>query len=248
MANSGLQDAVLDALNHYKKFEVLQASRLGQLDGLWPLRPLAGEELLASLTTGLAVRRLLDRAIERLCQTYPEAAELLDQSFRQKISIPDIGDQESLTPAAIYARRSKAITALAMIMAEMAAEAAEARPMQESRQIERLPFRGQLLGFEGDLLQVQDALRANHKSLIVITGLGGIGKTSLICEALRRWLKQEAPPIERVLCARVSPSNKQGPLDRQQKTEQAPPRLLWQLGSQLELLIAAQPAYQPAAA
>jgi len=247
MADSDLQEAVLDALKHYKDLEALQASPLGKLGGLWPLQPLAGEELLGALTTGLAVRRLLDRAIERFAQTYPEAADLLDQNFRQNISIPDIGDKESVTPAAIYARRSKAVAALATIIAEMAAEAAEARPMLTYRQIEALPFRGQLVGFEGELVQVQDALRANHNRLnrlIVITGLGGVGKTSLSCGALRRWLKQEAPAILRVLWARVSPSNKQGPLDREQKTEQALEWVLSQLGSQLELPIAARPTNQ----
>ncbi len=90
MADSDLQEAVLDALKHYKNLDALQASPLGKLDGLWPLPPSATKELLASQATGLAVRRLLDRGLAELRQTLPEAANLLHQNFRSQTSIKEI--------------------------------------------------------------------------------------------------------------------------------------------------------------
>lgn len=245
MADSDLQNTVFSALKHYNDLQALQASPLASLDALWPLPPSAAKELFTSQATGLAVRRLLDRAIERLRQTLPEAANLLDECFRLLKPIKEIGQTQSLTSAAIYAQRKKAIVALTAIIAEMAAEAAEARREKGYRQTKALPakFRGQLVGASGDLVQMQDALAAGLTSpnLIVITGLGGLGKTSLICEALRSWFKQEAPPIERVLWVTVKQVNEEAQLDREQQAQQALSRVLQQLGSQLELPIAALP-------
>jgi len=73
MADSNLQEAVLDALKHYNDLAGLQASPLSKLDGLWPLPPSVAGGLLASQATGLAVRRLLDQGLERLRQTWVEA-------------------------------------------------------------------------------------------------------------------------------------------------------------------------------
>ena len=52
MADSDLQEAVLDALSHYNDLEAPQVSPLGKLDGLWPLPPSATKELLASQARG----------------------------------------------------------------------------------------------------------------------------------------------------------------------------------------------------
>jgi Cdc6-like AAA superfamily ATPase len=78
-------------------------------------------------------------------------------------------------------------------------------------------------------------LRASliQPSLLVITGLGGIGKTSLLSFALRSWLTQEAPPILRVLWA-VLRGDEAEALD-DASAEQAMAQLLGQLGKQLEL-------------
>ena len=238
MADSDLGEAVLGALNHYNDLEALQVSPLGKLDALWPLRPLAAEELLASLAIGLAVRRLLDRAIERLRETWTEAAELLHQCFRLEVSVKDISERQSLTTSAIYHQRKKAIVALTTIIAAMVAEAAESRQDKVYDQLEGLPalYRTQqVVGFEEELAQMRAILRASliQPSLLVITGLGGIGKTSLLSFALRSWLTQEAPPILRVLWAvlRVGEAEALG----EEAAEQAMGLLLGQLGKQLEL-------------
>lgn len=238
MADSDLAEAVLDALNHYNDLEALQASPLGKLDALWPLRPLAAEELLASQVTGLAVRRLLNRAMERLRETWTEAAELLHQSFRLQVSVKDISERQSLTTSAIYHQRKKAIVALTTIIAAMVAEAAESRQDKVYEQIEGLPalYRTQqVVGFEEELAQMRAILRASliQPSLLVITGLGGIGKTSLLSFALRSWLTQEAPPILRVLWAVLRGGEAEGLGEA--SAEQAMGQILEQLGKQLEL-------------
>ena len=242
MADSDLQEAILDALKHYNDLEALQASPLGKLDGLWPLPPSVAGGLLASQATGLAVRRLLDRAIERLRQTWAEAAELLHQHFRLLKAVKEISEEEDLTSAAIYVQRKKAIVALTAIIAAMAAEAAESRQERVYRQTQALPFEGPLVGFEAYLVQLRESLRAGLKNprLLVVTGLGGIGKTSLVCEALRRWLTEKALPIERVLWVKVEPGNERAELVGQQN-KHALERLLWQLGGQLELPVATIP-------
>ena len=252
MADPDLQEAVLDALNHYNDLETLQASPLGKLDALWPLRPLAAEELLASLAIGLAVRRLLDRAIERLRETWAEAAELLHKCFRLRVSVKEVSEEQNLTSAAIYAQRKRAIVALTTIIAAMAAEAAESRQEKVYRQIEALPahFRmQQLVGFEQEFAQMRAALRASliRPSLLVVTGLGGIGKTSLMCFALRSWLTQEAPPILRVLWATLKQSETQTLPSEEEESfsaHSAMEQVLWQLGEQLELSMEAQPNNQ----
>jgi hypothetical protein len=106
-------------------------------------------------------------------------------------------------------------------------------------------FGGQeLVGLEHYLREMRDGLRkgVSNPSLLVVTGLGGIGKTSLTCEALQGWLKQEAPPIKKVLWATVEQqAGHEALLWGEQEAELALERLLWQLGEQLELPIAAIP-------
>lgn len=241
MQSSDLRAAVLEALDHYHDLDALQESPLGKLEAAWPLPPSAAQELVGGLATGVAVRRLLDRALARLGETLPQAAELLHRRYCQQYSIKALSEVWNFVPAAIYLRRDKAITALTVVIADMAASAADTQREQVYRQMEALPLylRGPLVGFDLYLAQMRDVLRAglaHPESLLVVTGLGGIGKTSLTSVALHDWLTQENPPIERVLWATIE--HNQG---WDASTEQALERVLWQLGDQLGLPVATMP-------
>lgn len=187
MAEPDLQQAVHDALRHYHKPEVLQRSPLGTLPTIWPLPPAATQELLASQATALAVRRLLDQALEELSQSLPEEADLLHQRFRLDKSIKEIAKNKAFTASAVHLHRKKAVAALTTIIAKMATQASQTEREKLYHQTKALPakFRGQqLVGFESYLAQMRDALRQGvaSRGLSVVTGLGGIGKTSLTCD------------------------------------------------------------------
>jgi len=108
-----------------------------------------------------------------------------------------------------------------------------------------LPFEGQVVGFEGYLARIREVLRVGLEkpSLLVVAGLGGIGKTNLVCEVLRTWLTQEAIPIERLLWLKVEFAHDVTELTDKQN-DHALERVLWQLGSQLELPVATIPTNQ----
>lgn len=243
MVEPDLQKAVHDALKHYHKPDALQRSPLGKLPTIWPLPPAATQDLLASHATAVAVRRLLDQALEELKQSLPKAEDLLHQRFRLERTIQDIAKAQHLSPAAVHLHRRNAVAALTTIIAKMATEASQTERERLYHQTKALPakYRGQqLVGFEGYLAQMRVALRQGMTSrgLSVVTGLGGIGKTSLTCEALESWLIQEAPAIERILWTEIE---NEFAASMGQQSELMLERMLCKLEEQLELPIAPTP-------
>lgn len=241
MANDGLRKDVLKALEHYYELEKLRNSPLTELKAS---QPAAGttQSVLASEAKGLAVRDLLDRALEKLESLSPDGAKLLHQWFRLLKPWPEMAEEFNLVRQALYRRRKEAISMLTTCLADIEREASHTERGRRLQQLAALPskYRGQeLMGFEPYLEHMRKLLHQGmaRRGIWVVTGLGGIGKTSLTCEALERWITEEQPPIERLLWAEIENEF----VDPMERSDLALERLFWQLGDQLELPMAALP-------
>ncbi len=240
MQSESLQDAVQDALRSYDDLEELRKSPLSELEAIWPIPP-ASKPFLANPMKGLAVRRLLDRAVMRLKQTMPDDARLLEERFIHGRQVKELEARSLVSASSFYSRLNRRVMpALVSIVAQMEVEAMTARQQEIHEKTASLPAPTyqRLVGVDHYLNQLWRVLRESVTAPtlpLVVTGLGGIGKTSLVGEALRSWIRQEAPPVERVLFA---------PFEKMVGGQSAPhalDQILFRLGEQLDLPLAELP-------
>lgn len=238
--SSAISKTVIGALENYDSLQSLQRSPLKSLTAIQMLLP-REQGLLEPHAVGVAIRRLLMQALERLRQRQPEAATLLEVNYIQNMPNKEAARHLGLGDSTFYDHRRKALEALEAIIAEMEADAVEGQREVLRQRMARLPAPTyqRLIGVEPFLEQIQLALQAGltqRGSPLVILGLGGIGKTSLALETILRWLTQESPPVEQVLFVRVDSSSFLG-----DSSPYLLDQILFTLGEQLDLPLAALP-------
>lgn len=209
MSELNLRDALREALNSYHDLESLALSPLSNLQVVHLLRPkMVSSTIFPLQAKGLGVRWLLDEAMIKLDQDKPEASDLLRKRFRQERSAQELSEASGTGPSTIYDHQSKAVTALAAIVTKMEVEVAAAgiaRIRSLTAQLPVATYR-EFIGQEPTLAQVIDALPttpAIHHHPLAITGLGGLGKTSVLREALYQWVTEQQPELEHILWATV---------------------------------------------
>lgn len=240
MDSRNLTRVVLEALTAYNDLEVLNRSPLASLQITQRLRqalPLSSR--VTPLATAWAVRQLLDQVLAQLDREQPDAADLLRQRFRHKRKVSELSDARQMGTSTLHSHQKKAVAALAAIVAEMETQAGMADATRRRALIALLPaptYR-ELVGCEEQLVFLRQALTAGLDTPgypLVITGLGGLGKTSLAREALVRWLMEHQPPIERILWATVVQGSGPAGLPQAQQERYALDRVVSQLGEQLD--------------
>ncbi|HBY92640.1 MAG TPA: hypothetical protein DEP84_01545 [Chloroflexi bacterium] len=247
MDDQNLTAAVLDALNAYHDLEALEAVQLASLQITRHLRRgLAVSSLMAAHATGLAVRRLVDQALAQLDRDQPAAADLLRLRFRQGRLVRELTDERRIGISTFYERQHKALAALATIVAEMEAQAGTASASRRRALMALLPpptYR-ELVGCEEHLTFLAQTLTSSLSRPgypLAITGLGGLGKTSLAREALVHWLAEHQPAIERILWATVAQGDGPAGLPEGRRERYALDQVLSQLGEQLDEPVNALP-------
>lgn len=175
---------VEEALNNYHNSNIAQS----------PFEKLLLFKI-AARTNGRSLRQATNQvlmdAYEALQKSAPEDALFIEKRFFDQEIMSAVARRLSVSEGYIFTIRKRAIQELTNILL---AQEQELRQSQQQRWAGRLPaatYR-QLFGVKGHLDQLYETLLSPTTSeLIIVEGIGGIGKTSLI-HALIHKLMQEA--------------------------------------------------------
>jgi hypothetical protein len=191
----GLFPAVHDALRQWHGG--------GSADPLWQemlvVQRRVGEGGAAELD--LAIREVLREGLDELtAQGGSEAAQILQIRFLDGMTAGATANRLNLTEDVVYKRQRTAIEELADIVWQMEGEL---RAERAARIVDRLEIRepSRLFGLEDKMARLVARLKKPEPPwLVALTGIGGIGKTSLADAAVRRL----APDLDFVDVAWVS--------------------------------------------
>ncbi len=155
--------------------------------------PLAGLAVVqqAQASSGWSARRatshVLAAALDTLATTAPKDARLLQRRFVDEKPVFIVAREWAVAEATFYKHQRRAIGSLAAVLAEMEHSA---RGQRSATAAARLPWvdHGRLFGVEPLLGQLGDVLTAAEppSSIVMLTGLGGLGKTTVARSALEQ--------------------------------------------------------------
>ncbi len=203
-----MRQAVHTALRQYDNLARLERNSLTSLSALWPLPADHWHESLSAPRKGIALRRLLTDVLNAMPPRLATERTLLVEKYIHKIPNGTLQHQYGISRAEFHRRLNAALDALAAELA-MRDAAAVSTPQRLAVQTAFLPGYApdMIVGLDDLLDTFVHALRqrlSQPRTPILITGLGGIGKTTLLDSGLRLWLMQEAPPVAGVLYGRVA--------------------------------------------
>lgn len=134
------------------------------------------------------VNQLLLNLLNRMEQQTPELGALLKARFVDGMQVFQVANRLNIGEATFFRRQKEAITQLTRLLAD---EESEARQVRRDRLGSRLeaPTYETLFGAEEHLERLQELLDTDSPPwLLLLTGIGGIGKTALTDALLRRMI------------------------------------------------------------
>ncbi len=146
----------------------------------------------ASGNLRLATNQVLHRALTLMAAHHTDEADLLRVRYLDAKTVHLLAIERNLAQATIYVQQQQAISLLTSVVQEMEQAAWEAqRTAQESRL--PLPTYTSLVGVEQHLNHLMHLLTSPEAaSILLLDGIGGIGKTSL-ADALLRVIIARGP-------------------------------------------------------
>jgi hypothetical protein len=208
-----LHQEVHTALKHYDNLGRLETNALTSLYAIWPLPADHWHKSLAAPRRGIALRRFIDSALDQLAMRLPDEHALLVDKYRYKKANLTLQTDYNIARATLHNRLNDAVDAFAAEIATLDELATTTARQRLAAQTAFLPGYAPdtIVGLDALLDTFLAALRqrlSQPRTPILITGLGGIGKTTLLDTGLRLWLLQEAPSVAGVLYVRVATADR----------------------------------------
>ncbi|MCP5094576.1 MAG: hypothetical protein GY943_03365 [Chloroflexi bacterium] len=181
--------------------EVLEALRLwhGGDASRWPLAHLRLGTLISHLDeehTSLADygpaahnRAILTHGLKILTNRMSEAEELLRDRFEHRRDVLAVANRLNISESSLYYRQRQAVNQLTEILVQLEENASTD---WQQRMLTRypLPSYNELIGIEKSRTAIIDAIsNPNEHFIVVIDGIGGIGKTALADKISRDFLR-----------------------------------------------------------
>lgn len=186
-------------------------------------------------------RRLITDGLEQLSGVNPDGAKILRMHYMENHTVKAIAVDLALHEATVYEKQSEAVTQLADLLynQEVAAHAAVRR---ESLGRLEQPTYLQLFGIEEHVTHLLGEVeRLGPPWLIVVEGIGGIGKTSLADSLARRMIDRMPWHETAWVTARQQSFNLGGNIDHLATSGASADALVDALCSQLLPDVASQP-------
>lgn len=161
------------------------------MDAVSPLSKLLAVRNLCAhgSTPRLAVNQLLLNLLSRMDNSHPEYATVLRLRFLENMQPRPTANRINLTVDALYPKQRKAIALLASWV-EQEEEKAQTKFAAIIEGRLEIPTYERLFGVEEHLTCLQDLLEQDGPPwLLLLTGIGGIGKTALTDALLRRTIR-----------------------------------------------------------
>ena len=163
------------------------ASQDSPLDYLFLVRTALTE---GSVSPRQATNQVLLRAIETMAESYDREAEVLRLRFLNGELVYAVANRFNISEPTVYRLQAQALDHLANALASMEKNAHLARFAQLEARLEP-PATAGLVGVAGHIDRLLDELRRpNGPALVLIEGIGGIGKTTLADAVLRRLVRE----------------------------------------------------------
>ncbi len=145
------------------------------------------------------LHRVLEIACRRLEYREPEMAQLLRWRFQDRITRAELAKRFLIHISAVDKRQRRAVEALAQVLSEMAVElqqradeGAALRKAALRARVDQIAEPTPLFGVAPYLQQLHEWLASpGPPQLVVIQGIGGIGKTALAAAYVRQALELE---------------------------------------------------------
>jgi hypothetical protein len=143
-----------------------------------------------------AANQVLAAALDNLAEAAPDDARLLHRRFVDEIPVHVVAREFNLAEATVYTHQRRAIDALTALLAGMEQQA---RQEHIDRADARLPWLDSrhVFGLQPLLERLAPLLTGpGHSSLVMLTGIGGVGKTTAARHALEQVVRSASAAVE----------------------------------------------------
>lgn len=132
-----------------------------------------------------AARLLVAFLLDKLAQNDAELAQVIRERCIEEISVSRVSHRHAWSTATTYRKQRQGTTALAELLQQAEVQLRELTQRTALARLPDLPHQT-LFGVEPALDRLHALLREEESRLILVSGIGGIGKTALAHTLLRR--------------------------------------------------------------